>query len=286
MGISYPLELSIIITNFKTTKLLLQLLKSIYSKDSGYYQINGAEVIVLDNSPDEPCKSEVLAAYPKVKFIANPENNGFSAGNNQMISYSLGKYLLLLNSDILVKPHALQNFLQTVHKYGDRAIYGSRLYFPDGQIQDSCYRLPTAWRAFEEYFLGRKGSYFMSAPKGKEVIQVEGVVMASILIPRSVIDEIGSLQEATFYYFEDIEYCRRAKKHGIPIYYVPDAEFIHFHGQAAKKAGVSLSQQRLVTAAKWYHGWLNYALVTAVLWSGQKFGRVFTPKSRWMDEKN
>jgi hypothetical protein len=284
-NVEYPLELSIIIINYKTTDLILRLLKSIYDRKSGFSDIGeGAEVIVLDNSPDDPCRKEVQSAYPQVKFISNKENNGFAAGNNQMINFSLGKNILMLNSDIEVMPNGITNILEAEKKYGDRAIYSGRLFFDDGKLQDSCFMLPTPWHAFEEYFLGRHGSYFMFPPPDKNITKVEGAVMACFLIPDRVKDEIGMLQEATFMYFEDIDYCRRAKEHNIPVYYVPDADFIHHHGQASKKAGLGLSNERLVKAAKWYHGPLQYFLVTAILWAGQKFGRVTAPASRWKKE--
>jgi GT2 family glycosyltransferase len=93
--VEYPLGLSIVVINYKTTDLTLSLLKSIYKKESGFYDMpGGAEVLVLDNSPDDSCMSRVLKEYPSIKFIQNKINNGFSAGNNQMINYSLGKYIL------------------------------------------------------------------------------------------------------------------------------------------------------------------------------------------------
>jgi GT2 family glycosyltransferase len=281
-NVEYPLELSIIVINYKTTSLMLQLLGSIYNEKSGFNDVKGgAEVIVLDNSPDEPCTKEVLSAYPQVKFIANTVNNGFAGGNNQMINYSLGRNILLVNSDIKVKSKAITNILEAVKKFGEEAIYCGRLFFGDGRLQDSCFMLPNAWRAFEEYFLKRKGSYFMFAPISKKAVKVEGAVMACFLIPHQVINEIGILQEATFMYFEDIDYCRRAGNNNIPIFYVPDAEYIHYHGQASKKAGKNISNERLIKAAKWYHGPVKYAMVTAVLWAGQKFGMVVAPTSRW-----
>lgn len=286
LEVDYPLTLSIIVVNYKTTKLILQLLDSIYNKKSGFYEIDGgAEVVVLDNSPDEPCKKEVLAKYPNIKFISNKVNNGFAGGNNQLINYSLGRNVLLLNSDIEVKPKGLANIMKAIDRHGERAIYAGKLFFGTGELQDSCFYLPNAWRAFQEYFLKVKGSYFMYAPKGNKDTKVEGAVMACFLIPFKVINEIGLLQEETFMYFEDIEYARRAKQKVIPIFYVPSAEFIHYHGQASKKAGVELSNQRLITAAKWYHGPINYLLVTSVLWAGQKFNRITTPISRWTKEK-
>lgn len=284
--VDYPLELSIVILNYKTTKLTLQLLNSIYNEKSGFSSINGgAEVLVLDNSPDEPCRKEVLEKYPNIKFVSNEINNGFAGGNNQLISYSLGRNILLLNSDIEVKTGGLTSIMKAVDQHGERAIYAGRLYFGTGELQDSCFNLPTVGNAFREYFLKKKGAYFMFAPKGDKVLKVEGAVMACFLIPMKVINEIGLLQEETFMYFEDIEYCRRAGDKNIPIYYVPSAEFIHYHGQSSKKAGVDLSNQRLVTAAKWYHGPIKYLLVTSVLWLGQKFSNVLTPVSKWTKEK-
>ncbi|MCX6706060.1 MAG: glycosyltransferase family 2 protein, partial [Candidatus Woesebacteria bacterium] len=263
----------------------LQLLKSIYMGESGFEKVEGgAEVMVLDNSPDESCKTEVLHTYPQVKFISNEVNNGFAAGNNQMINFSLGKNILLLNSDIEVKSNGITNILNAVKEKSDRAIYSGRLYFPDGTLQDSCFMLPTACHAFEEYFLGKKGTYFMFSSSGEKLEKVEGTVMACFLIPKKVINEIGILEEETFMYFEDIDYCRRAKEQNIPVYYVPEAEFIHYHGQASKKAGLSVSNERLIKAAKWYHGPLQYFLVTSILWAGQKIGRVITPTSRWKKE--
>lgn len=284
-SVEYPINLSIIIINYKTTTLTVQLLDSIFDKKSGFFEIpGGGEVIVLDNSPDEPCKKEVLAKYPDIKFISNEVNNGFSGGNNQMIHYSLGRNILLLNSDIEVKKDGIKNLLKAETKYGERAIYSGRLYFADGRLQDSCFHLPTPWRAFEEYFLNKKGSYFMFSPAGNKAVKVDGAVMACFLIPLKVINEIGILQEETFMYFEDIEYARRAKEKGIPVYYVPEAGFIHYHGQSSKKAGSDLSTQRLIAASKWYHGPVNYFLVTAVLWLGQKVGRVVAPTSKWKSE--
>lgn len=284
-NVEYPFALSIIIINYKTTAFIMQLLKSIYNKNSGFSSLKGgAEVVLLDNSPDESCRNEVLSKYLNIKFISNEVNNGFSGGNNQLIKYSLGRNILLLNADIEVKPKSITNIMKAVDKYGDRAIYSGRLFFGDGVLQDSCYLLPTPWHAFEQYFLNKEGSYFMFAPKGKEAVQVEGTVMACYLIPHRVINEIGDLQEDTFMYFEDIEYCRRCKYNNIPIYYIPDSEFFHYHGQSSKKAGQNLSNERLIKASKWYHGPVQYALVTAVLWVGQKWGKVKSPSSRWEKE--
>jgi GT2 family glycosyltransferase len=284
-NVEYPLTLSIIAINYMTTSLMMNLLKSIFNDKSGFNNVSGgAEVVILDNSPEEPCRNEVLKVYPRIKFISNNTNNGFSAANNQMIDYSLGKHVLLLNSDIEVKPGAFTKLMAEVDKHGDENIYSAKLLFPSGKVQDSCYRLPTAIGAFNQYFLNKPGSYFMFSPAGNNPVKVEGAVMACFLIPRKIINKIGNLSEDTFIYFDDIEYCRRAKRANVPLYFIPQAEFIHFHGQASKMAGLETSTRLLIKASKWYHGLPGYYLLTAVLWAGQKFGKVATPQARWKKE--
>ena len=124
----------------------------------------------------------------------------------------------------------------------------------------------------------------MYEPKGDKPTQVEGLVMACYLIPRYIINKVGLLDEGTFIYFEDIEYARRLKKYGVPIYFVPTAKFIHHHGAASKTIGIDKSQELLHAAAIHYHGKLYYLLLTWVLKLGQKLGRVKTPVSRWTDQ--
>jgi GT2 family glycosyltransferase len=273
--VEYPLELSIIVINYKTTKLTLDLLSSIFNKKSGLNEIKrGAEVIVLDNSPEEPCRKQVLDKFPGVKFISNSINNGFPKGNNQMINYSLGKYVLLLNSDIIVKENALTELLNAVYRYGERAIYAGKLFYPDGSEQESIFKLPTIWGAFSYYFLGRKDNYFINIPTASKISKVEGAIMACYLLPWAVINEIGLLEEFTFTFFEDIDYARRAKKANIPIYFVPEAKFIHLLRASSQKAGAAVTNTRMISAAKWYHGRFNYSLITFILWAGQKWEKI------------
>ena len=124
----------------------------------------------------------------------------------------------------------------------------------------------------------------MYQPKDREPAAVEGLVMACFLIPRRIINNVGMLDEGTFIFFEDIEYCRRLKKHGVPVYFVPSANFIHHHGGATKKIGQEKAYSLLQEGSKHYHGIFYYLLLSWVLKIGQKLGRVKTPVSRWVNE--
>lgn len=286
----YPLKLSIGIVNYNTADLTRKLLESIFAKipDVSSYPTPGVgesvgeiEVIVLDNGDIDPCKDKIKEFLPRIKYLKNEENEGFSRGYNKTIKYSLGEYYLMLNSDIDVLDGSLAEIVSIEDGFNGEAVLGGKLVFPDMSHQDSAFHLPTLAGAFDEYFMAKKGSYFMYEPKGDKPSKVEGLVMACLLIPKKILNKVGLLDEGTFIFFEDIEYCRRLKQLGVPIYYVPTARFIHHHGASTKKIGLEKANQLLVKSAQHYHGKIYYNLLSLVLKLGQKLGRVQTPVSRW-----
>lgn len=279
-NIEYPLKLSIGIVNYNTADLTRKLLESIFNKDSGF-DPDKMEVIVLDNGLIDPCKDEIKEFLPKVKYLRNEENAGFSKGYNKTIRFSLAEYYLMLNSDIEVMKNGLSELVKAEDELKGEAVLGGKLFFPDLSDQDSAFHLPTITGAFKEYFLKQWGSYFMFMPTGAKPVRVEGLVMACMMIPAKILNKVGLLDERTFIFFEDIEYCRRLKIMGVPIYFVPSAKFLHFHGGSTKRIGQEKSYEHLVKASKFYHGKIYYFFLSLVLRLGQKFGRVETPKTKW-----
>lgn len=274
VGGKYPFKLSIGIVNYNTADLTKKLLESIFKEKT-----QDLEVIVLDNGQLSPCE-DWIGKFP-VKYLQNKDNEGFSGGYNKTIKYSLGQYYLMLNSDIEVLPDALSELIRVEDQHNGNAVLGGKLVFPDMSSQDSAFHLPTLTGAFNEYFLAKKGSYFMFEPKSEGPCKVEGLVMACFMIPKKVVNKVGLLDENKFIFFEDIEYCKRLNKFGVPIYFVPSARFIHHHGGSTKKIGVDEANKLLTESSKKYHGAFYYFLLTWVLRLGQKFGRVKTPVSRW-----
>lgn len=273
----YQLKLSICIVNFNTADLTRNLLESIFKEESGF-DPKSMEVIVLDNGSQDNCKEIIKKYISRIKYLQNEKNEGFTRGYNKTISYSKGQYVLMLNSDIEVLPGSLKKMIEKAEQFNDKAVLGGRLYFPDMSDQDSCFYLPTISGVFKEYFLAEKGSYFMFLPE-KEM-QVEGLVMACFMIPEKIINKVGLLDEGTFIFFEDIEYCRRLKRMGVSLYFLPEAKFIHHHGGSTKRLKSGEAYKLLTKGSKHYHGEFYYWMLFAVMWLGQKFGRVKTPVAR------
>lgn len=268
--LQYPRRLSIIIVHYRTKRLTLNLLKSILKKNSGF-NFQKDEIILLDNGSHDNIEESISKHFPKVKFIACPQNIGFARGYNKAIDYSKGKYLLLLNSDIEVFPGSIKKLITVVKKKNNLAVATGKLILPNGKPQKSCFCLPTISGAIKEYFLNIPHSYSQFCPKEeKKPVIVEGAVMAVFLIPRKVFNQVGKLSEKTFIYFEDIDYCRRLKRKKIPIYFHPQAKFYHHHGASSKKLKGG-AKQYLNHAAQIYHGKIKNKILSFILWVGQKF---------------
>jgi len=238
------IELSIIIINYKTPKLVEGAIASIKksSPKTSY------EIIVIDNSND---------------------NVGFAKGNNKGIRKAKGKYILLLNSDTIVKKNAIDRLIEFSKENPDAGVVVPRLLNPDETIQGSVFRLPSMTLAIKQYFLGERNLLTKYAPLGNTPVQVESAVMAAFLITPKALEKVGLLDEKYFMYFEDLDYCQRVNKAGLKVYYLPSAEIIHLHG------GSGGTNKYLIDSAKKYHGIVGYYIYTFILWLGQKWQKLF-----------
>ncbi len=272
----YQIDLSIISINYNTPDLIENLLKSIKKYEK---RETRNEIIILDNGSEKGCAS-VVKKYLGVRFIQNQTNTGFTGGNNKMMKYARGKYILMLNSDIEVLENSLEQIYEEAESYNQNAIVSGSLIFPDGDQQDSAFYLPTITGAIKEYFLGIKGSFFMYAPSQNHNTKVEGAAMACFLIPRKIMEIVGLLDERLFTYFEDVDYCRRLKKLGVPVYYTPKSRFIHLHGATGKRMESGHTYKLLQRAAKVYYGLPYYYALSFVLRVCQKLSPVKTPVAR------
>ncbi|HEX6977567.1 MAG TPA: glycosyltransferase family 2 protein [Patescibacteria group bacterium] len=254
------MDLSIIIVNFNTKKLTLECLKSILSSDVKVRY----EIVVVDNaSGDESV--EAFEKYKsakrlgaKLRIIENEVNLGFSKANNIGIKSAHGRYVLLLNSDTKVKKDSIYNLYKFASGKSFAGVVGARLLNPDRSIQSSVFRLPTIYRAVMHYWFGKKilDKY---APKGDDPVEVESVVGAAFLLTPRAIGEVGFLDERYFMYFEDLDYCRKVRRMGLKVYYVPSSQIIHYHGASGGKMDF------LVKSSKTYHGLTGYYIINLVI---------------------
>jgi len=265
---SHP-ELSIIIVSYNTTQELEACLRSVFESVGKF----NFEVIVVDNKSLDNSVSMTIKNFPEVILIENKENYGFAKAVNQGLKIAKGNYFLLLNPDTKVVNNAIEKLVDFAKKQQNLGAVGSKLLNPDGSPQASCYNLPSVKNAVLEYWFGKKGSYEKYLPNLQEPVKVEAVVGAVMLIPRSSIEKIGFFDEKYFMYFEDLDWCRRAKSKGLKIFWYPHVNFIHEHGSSAKKSGQK-AHEFLKESSRIYNGVIIYLLITLVI----KIGRIFNKK--------
>ena len=129
------IELSIVIVNYKTPKLTYRCIDSINKN----YNSNNYEIIVVDNNSGDESKELITSSFLDVKWIDNSKNDGFGRANNIGINHSKGKYILLLNSDILVPKETIESCLNEIKKDAKIGVLGCKLLNEDGSIQKSTY---------------------------------------------------------------------------------------------------------------------------------------------------
>lgn len=234
------MDVSIIIVNYNTKKLTLECIKSINQSNISYQY----EVILVDNNSTDGTVGAVAKEFPNVNLIANSENVGFSKANNQAIKLSKGRYILLLNSDTIVKSGTIDIISRFMDENMEAGATGCRVLLPDGSLDQACHRgFPTPAASF--YYLAgldkkypnnpRFNGYHLSHLNLNEIHEVDCLVGAFMMVRREAIEQVGLLDETYFMYGEDIDWCYRIKQAGWQIYYNPMTEIIHYKGASSRK---------------------------------------------------
>ena len=227
------------IVNWNTRDLLRGCLKSIYENPPQMEY----EVFVVDNASTDGSWEMVKREFPDIKLIRNQENLGFARANNQALRESKGKYILLLNPDTIILPDSLDTLVKFMDEQPDVGASGPKILNPDGSLQPSCRSFPTLMTAFfEETLLSRLFSknklinkYKMGYWNHNNIGEVDQPMGSALLIRRKVIEQVGLLDEQFYMYYEEVDWCYRMKKAGWKIYFIPQAQIIHYGGVSASK---------------------------------------------------
>lgn len=255
------MDVSIIILNYRSKGLVKQCVKTI-----GLFGTECMhETIVVDNDSGDGIAEMLKDEFPDVQFIASPGNVGYAGGNNLGLKSARGRYVLIMNPDITVRPGAIDALVRYMDANNDVGVSGPRLMHPDGSIDSSCFRFPTY--GIPLY----RRTPFGKLPQGKEAIakylmadydrkgtrDVDWLLGAVLMVRRSVLDDVGPLDERYFLYFEDTDWCRRFWDAGHKVRYVADIEMVHYHERLSARGAWVLSPLRKSTRVH-IASWLKY----------------------------
>jgi GT2 family glycosyltransferase len=226
-------RISIVIVNWNTRDLLLQCLASLRTCNL----LGDCEVIVVDNGSKDDSVAAARAQFPEVNLIESGENLGFARGNNLGFEHANGRYVVLLNSDTIVLPgavEALADYLDAHPKVG--AVGGAQLD-ADGNLAPNGGWFPglkhDLFIAFGLLWLEQHGVPLR--PNLFRTRECDWVAGSFVCVRREVIEQTGGLPPEFFMYGEDIEWCWRIRDAGWQIAFVAGKPIIHLEGQSARK---------------------------------------------------
>lgn len=279
-----PLQLSIVIVNFRTPKFVIDCLTTLLPELDGVE----ARVVVVDNhsADDSP---ETIRAWltqhdvaGKVLFVQSEHNSGFAGGNNIGIKSCNARHYLLLNSDTLIRPGAIRILRDTAMRFPEAGLISPRLEWPDGTGQESCFQFPTP---FSELIAASQtglfawcfSRYIVAWPVQTQIARPQWTSFACVLVRDEVFQQVGLLDDGYFMYFEDVGFCHRARKAGWEIVHNPEARVVHLRGGSSPVKEQARLKKRVPryfyeSRTRYFYqafGWLGLTSANLLWWIGR-----------------
>jgi N-acetylglucosaminyl-diphospho-decaprenol L-rhamnosyltransferase len=258
------MKLLAIIVNYRTAKMTIDALRTLLAALDDQ---PGAEVVVVDNDSQDGSFATLSAAArtfartgrTPVKVIAAGKNGGFAYGVNEGVRYGLASssvpdYFYLLNSDAFPDPNAIRELVRLFEREPRAGIAGSYVYGSDGMPHQTAFRFPSVLGEFERALrLGIASKLLyrwrVPLPLPDSDCEVDWVAGASMMIRREVFEDVGLFDDRFFLYFEETDFCRRAKLHGWGTFYVRGSAVAHIGGAST---GIKDSRTQRRMPAYWF----------------------------------
>lgn len=235
-------DLSVIIVNWNAAEYLPAALESLFAAQGDL----AMEVFLVDNASSDDSLALVRACCPQVQIIANAENVGFAAANNQGLAKARGRYLLLLNPDTEMPPNLLHDLIAYLETHEDVGVVGPRMQARGLKVQggaagydpspSTIFNFSTfLYRLFPRRF---KGLWLpRSLYKQPDPIVVDWISGACMMVRSAAARAAGPLDERYFMYSEDVEWCRRIRTAGYGVVCLPNFWITHHIGGSARQLG-------------------------------------------------
>jgi len=247
------MDLTITMASYNSREVTLRALESIRQETGGLEY----EVIVVDNASTDGSADAIARECPWVRLIRSERNLGFAAAQNRALEQSHGRFLLILNSDVLFQGNAAAKLVARLEASGpDAGLAGPQILNPDGSLAPSSRRrmfyprLLVALSAVNQSFpfgrllpmrlarrtmgrlLGRMHENFDPPTAAQDVEWIDGMCM---LFRREALERIGLFDERYFFDYENADLLIRVRKAGWRIVFDPGISIVHLGGYSRRK---------------------------------------------------
>lgn len=224
---SIPIDLSIIIVNYKTPQLIIDSLTSVYEHTSGVT----FEVLIVDNDSGDNSRSVITSAFPDIRWFDMGYNAGFSRANNLAIDHARGRNILLLNSDTLLVDNLLLRCVRLLDQQPDVAAVSAMQINREGNVHHEIF--DTFGKIRRHFYVIPHYPFFQKLLRKlipdshyDDPNEVDWLSGSFLMTRRTTIEKAGKMDESFFMYGEDVEWGSRLRKHGRMLL-LRDAFFVH-----------------------------------------------------------
>ncbi len=238
-------KLSVVVLNHETKALLLDCLEAVENAIATPPLAGACEVIVVDNGSGDGSAEAVRANHPEVELIALGRNLGFAAGNNVGLARARGRFIALVNTDVVVEPDTFERILASFDDHPEAGAVGIQLLHPDGRLQNSIHAFPSLWREIVPRWLLELAAPRRFPSKRRPLsgpTVVDAVLGAVLVVRREVIEEVGPLCDDYFFFLEETDWCWRMAEHGFQVLHLPNVRVVHASGASSKKKDPSATR--------------------------------------------
>ncbi len=218
----YP-KFFIILLNWNGKKDTLECLASLQQIQTPRFQ-----TLIVDNGSSDDSVLAIRKAFPDVPILETGANLGFAGGNNRGIEWALSKgaeWILLLNNDTIVAPDCLTAFLSAAASRPNARILGAKIYrYHDPNAID---HLGGHWNPDLAEFESPASGKIDDGSSYEAMEPVDYVCGAALLMHRSVPETIGLLEPRFFLFWEENDFCTRARRRGLEVWTAPKAKIWH-----------------------------------------------------------
>jgi N-acetylglucosaminyl-diphospho-decaprenol L-rhamnosyltransferase len=262
--------LSVVIVNYRSWPDVVRLVGSLL--ESPFAILGSCEIVVVDNASPEPVPPQLLGTTTGLRMILQPENGGFSSGVNAGWRASGGRWILVLNPDVVAGTELIERVLGRIARFegssGPRpGVVGFGLRNPDGSRQPSVGEFPGLVRTAWEQLIPRSRRKYQPEWRLRPG-PVDWVTGACMLLNRSMLEELGGMDEDFFLYYEEVALCRSARMRGWNVEYDPGVSVVHLrplqNRAISPKMRVITRHSKLLYFRKHLPPWQFTALKTIV----------------------
>lgn len=194
------------------------------------------KLILVDNGSTDGSKEKLEAEFPYHTLIANEKNLGYAGGNNTGIKYALkqnASYILILNNDTVVAPDFLDTFIEHEAQQTRESVLGAKVvsYYQRRQLD----HLGGVWNSQTHNFdlIGKEAAVQDTTPFNKPLDYLTG---CALFAKGSTFKKVGLFDPRYFLFWEEVDWCYRAKQMGVALRVCPNAILYH-KGSASFDSG-------------------------------------------------